>query len=269
MLHLLKLEWLKVKNYRTFWVIFILFLISIIGVNYMTYEMQQEIFGSRAKKDPANQALKFFIGNPPYAYPQVWQMVSQATSYLLIIPGLLTIILFTNEFSYRTHRQNLIDGLTRAQFITSKILSIVVLSVITTIMVVITSLIFGYIGGKPFSIDKAYYVGYSFIQSLNYCLFALLCGVVFKRSGITIGVYFLYVVILENVIFFAFKAFKYTAGYFFPVESADGLISAPIFQSMQERLFPRPPFEYIMATCIAYILAYIFLSYRKFKTDDL
>jgi ABC-type transport system involved in multi-copper enzyme maturation permease subunit len=269
MLHLLKIEWLKVKNYRTFWIIFLLFLVSIIGANYITHEFQQMIFAKDVKHNPSDAIVKMFLGTPPYSFPQVWQMVSQVTSYLLIIPGLLTIILFTNEFSYKTHRQNVIDGMSRTQFITSKLLYILVIAVISTLMVVVTTLIFGYAGDKPFSTDKMYYVGYSFLQNLNYCLFALLIGVVFKRSGISIGVYFLYVVILENIIDIVLNKYVNNTGYFLPVESADSLVTAPIFETLQKQFLTRPDPKYILIACSIYILLFILLSYRKFQKDDL
>jgi ABC-type transport system involved in multi-copper enzyme maturation permease subunit len=269
MLHLLKIEWLKVKNYRTFWIIFILFLISIIGVNYITHEFQLMIFGQEAKKNPTNAVVKMFLGKPPYSFPQVWQMTSQVASYLLIIPGLLTIILFTNEYSYKTHRQNIIDGLTRQQFITSKILNVLVIAIISTIMVAITALIFGYAGDKPFSTEKLQYVGYSFLQCLNYCFCALLFCVLFKRSGISIGVYFLYVVIIENVLDIVLNKYVNNTGYFLPVESADSLIYAPIFEGIQKQFLTRPDVKYLLATCTGYILLYVIISYRKFQRDDL
>ncbi len=269
MLHLIKLEWLKVKNYRTFWIIFILYLIGIIGANYITHEIQGMIWGAEAKKNPSSAMLKFILGNPPYSFPQVWQMVAQTSSYLLIIPGLLTVILFTNEYSYKTHRQNLIDGLTRYEFISSKILTVIIISLISTLLVGVTALAFGYTGDKPLSFERLLFIGYSFIQSLNYCFFALLISVLFRRSGISIGVYFIYVVILEFVLFFVFKRYVYNTGYFLPVESADGLISAPLFERGQKEFFPKPEVKYILMTCIGYIALYLLIIYRKFKTDDL
>jgi ABC-type transport system involved in multi-copper enzyme maturation permease subunit len=269
MLHLIKLEWLKVKNYRTFWIIFILFLVSIVGANYITHEFQQMIFGEEAKKNPQNAVVKMFMGSPPYFFPQVWQMASQVTSYLLIIPGLLTVILFTNEFSYKTHRQNIIDGLTRHQFITSKVLNVLIIAIFSTIMVAITATIFGYTGDKPFSTERFQYVGYSFLQCLNYCFCALLFSVVFKRSGITIGVYFLWVVILENILAVVMNKYANNTGYFLPVESGDSLIYAPIFEGIQKFFLTRPDPKYLLLTCIGYILLYLFLSYRKFSKDDL
>ncbi len=269
MLHLIKLEWLKVKNYRTFWVIFILFLVSIIGANYMTHEFQQMIFGAEAKKNPENAVVKMFLGNPPYFFPQVWQMASQVTSYLLIIPGLLTVILFTNEFSFKTHRQNIIDGFNRHQFITSKVIQVIIMAFISTLMLAITALIFGYAGDKPFSTERIEFVGYSFLQCLNYCLCALLFSVIFKRSGISIGVYFLYVVILENILAVVLNKYANNTGYFLPVESADSLVYAPIFEGIQKFFLTRPDPKYLLLTCFGYIVLYLFFSYRKFKTDDL
>jgi ABC-type transport system involved in multi-copper enzyme maturation permease subunit len=269
MLHLLKLEWLKIKNYRTFWILFILYLISIIGANYIVYVIQDAVFHEELRKNPQGDVIKWLIGNPPYEFPQVWQMVSQISSYLLIIPGLLTIILFTNEFSFKTHRQNLIDGLTRSQFITSKILFVLAMSVVATLMVALTALIFGYIGDKPFTTYKMEYIGYAFLQCLNYCLFALLFSVLFKRSGIAIGVYFLYVVILENILFMVIRYYLQHVGYFLPVESADALITAPVFEGIQEAYISRPDFKYLLIACIAYIGLFALLSYRKFQKDDL
>jgi ABC-2 type transport system permease protein len=269
MLHLIKLEWLKVKNYRTFWVILILYLICIVGVNYIVYEVQLDIFGDKAKKDPTNFFLKMFLENPPYAFPLVWQMACQAATYLLIIPGLLTVILFTNEYNYKTHRQNLIDGMTRTRFITAKVLNVIILALISTIVVGITAIAFGYTGNKPFSWQGVHNLVYFFIEFLNYCFLALLFSVLFKRSGITIGVYFLYVVILELIIFFAFRAYDHNYGYFLPVESADALINAPVAVKAQKALFMRPDIKYVLITCISYLALYLFFSYRKFQKDDL
>lgn len=44
MLQLLKIEWLKVKNYRTFWILSGLYLFSIWGANYIAYMVQNKIY---------------------------------------------------------------------------------------------------------------------------------------------------------------------------------------------------------------------------------
>ena len=37
MLHHLKIEWLKVKDYKAFWIFIILYLFAILGINYIGF----------------------------------------------------------------------------------------------------------------------------------------------------------------------------------------------------------------------------------------
>ena len=270
MLHLLKIEWLKVKNYRTFWVLFILYLISIVGANYLVYEVLMANFRETMAKNPTDAFIRMMIGTPPYAFPLSWAMTAYVSSFLLIIPGFLTIILFTNEFTFKTHRQNLIDGLTRNKFITAKLLSIIALCFISALTVVITGFAFGSLTStKPFSGEYLKYFSFSFLQCLSYCSLALMFGTIFKRSGIALGVYFIYVVIFDNVLFQVLNKYVYNTGYFLPIETADNLIPLPIAESVQEHFLVKPDFTYILLSCFAYLGLYIFVSYRKFKSDNL
>ena len=41
MLHLLKIEWLKIKNYRAFWVFSVFYLVSIFIVTYISWYIEQ------------------------------------------------------------------------------------------------------------------------------------------------------------------------------------------------------------------------------------
>jgi hypothetical protein len=75
------------------------------------------------------------------------------------------IIFITNEYSYKTHRQNIIDGWSRNQFISVKIAVAFLLSLISTLMVIVTAMIFGFQLDNPFSLEKFEYVGYYFIQA--------------------------------------------------------------------------------------------------------
>jgi hypothetical protein len=74
MMHLLKIEWLKLKNYRTFWILSALYLISIFGINYIVYRIQENIYNARQAKGMA----EMMIGSRPYSFPTVWQMTSSS-----------------------------------------------------------------------------------------------------------------------------------------------------------------------------------------------
>src|SRR6266513_1979163 len=105
---LLHIEWMKLKNYRAFWILLCLYVSTIFGANYIVFRIQQQIYSEKQAKGIAS----LILGNPPYSFPSVWQATAHVSSYLLFIPGLIMIIAVTNEYSYKTHRQNIIDGLT-------------------------------------------------------------------------------------------------------------------------------------------------------------
>ena len=58
MLHLLKLEWLKVKNYRAFWIFLGLYIIGLFSINWIAFQFQSQITQNKVP-------LKIF----PYDFP--------------------------------------------------------------------------------------------------------------------------------------------------------------------------------------------------------
>ena len=263
MLQLLKVEWMKVKYYRTFWVLSLLYLVSIYGVNYVAWLIQNQ----RPKK---NDMANILIGNPPFEFPEVWQTVSYVSSFLLFIPGLLIIISYTNEFSYKTHRQNIIDGWSRKQFISVKMMMTLVLAIVSTIAVFITAAGFGlYENAGGFSFEKIEYIGYFFIEALSYSAVALLFALLFKRSGIAIGVFFLYAVVLENMIAGLLNRYVNNIGRFLPLESTDNLIPFPFLRNVVNQFRTITPPVYLLIAAAVYLGIYSYVCLRKFETDDL
>lgn len=265
MLSLLRIEWMKLKNYRTFWILSVLYLVSIFGVNYITYRIQQAIFQEKEAKGIA-QAV---IGNPPYSFPSTWQVTSYFSSFLLFVPGLLMIILMTNEYSFKTHRQNIIDGWSRRQFISVKIFLAIIGAVISTLVVFITAIGFGLAHEEPFSAENMIYIFYFFIQALSYSMVALLFALLFKRGGLAIGIFFLYALVLENVLAGLMNRYMNYSGRYLPLETTDNLIPFPLFRNIQNRIIPPPDYTVLLIVSIVYLAAYFYLAVRKFETDDL
>ena len=57
MLQIIKIEWLKVKNYRTFWVFIVLSLLSVLAPNFIIHDILITciiIFVSHLKQDKNN-----------------------------------------------------------------------------------------------------------------------------------------------------------------------------------------------------------------------
>jgi ABC-2 type transport system permease protein len=265
MLQRLSIEWMKLKSYRTFWVLSILYLVSIFGANYIVYRIQQEIYEAKEAKGMAEMML----GTPPYAFPNVWHMASYVSSFLLFLPGLLMIVSITNEYSYKTHRQNIIDGWSRQQFITTKLATAIINAAASTIMVFLTALIFGFINGEPFDTDKMINLVYFFIQALSYTMVALLFALLFRRGALAIGLFFLYAIVLENLLAGLMNHFLNYSGRYLPLEATDNLVPLPLFQNVQRRIVKPPNSTVMLVVSLAYLAFYFFVSYRKFEKDDL
>lgn len=260
MLQLLKLEWLKVKNYRAFWVFLALYLIGLFSINYIAYQLQGDI-----KKN--NVPLNIF----PYDFPAVYQTIAWVSSWLLYFPGMLMILVITNEYNYKTHRQNIIDGLTRQQFVTAKILFGLSIAVITSISCFLIALYFGNEFSGSVSFNGIQYIGYSFIQTLCYLFLAMILALFMRRSGLAMIVFFLYGLLFEQLIggFIDSKILNngVATRFYFPLEASDVLI--PITFG-KEIIYKDAPSQTIMLiVCLVYISLFVFLSFRKFQTDDL
>ena len=263
---LLYIEWMKLKNYRTFWVLSILYLVSITGINYIVFRIQQHIL----QEQQAKAVAQMVMGSIPYSFPTAWQMTSFVSSFLLFIPGLLIIISTTNEYSFKTHRQNIIDGWSRRQFISVKIACCIIIALISAIMVAITSVIFGFAeGSNDFSTEKMQYILYYFLQALSYSMAALLIAVLVKRGGLAIGIYFLYAVVLENVLKLVLNNYFDPVGRYLPLQSSDELIPMPLFEAVQKQFMAPPNYTAQLIMTAVYITAFFLLTRRKFETADL
>ena len=115
------------------------------------------------KADPTG----FLSSGSPFAFPKVWLTVSYYSGCILILPSLLLLMLVTNEFTYRTSRQNIIDGLSRKQFIEVKLMSGAILALASTVLVFFTALIFGFVVGGDFSLEGIENLAYFFLKG-NY-----------------------------------------------------------------------------------------------------
>lgn len=261
MLHLLKVEWLKIKNYKAFWVFTGLYLVSIFLVNYIAWQVQMRAYAELP------QAEQMF-GNA-YAFPKVWHTVGWMSSWLLYLPGMMMIMLMVNEFNFKTHRQNVIDGWERGQFISVKLVMALILALIITLINGITALIFGNLTGGSFGTTGMEALFYVFLQSVAYIFFALLLAVLFRRSGLAIIVFILYGLIFEWLItatlIFQLKLRPF--GYFLPLQASDVLLPIPFGKGV---IYPDTPSVAILTGVIAaYLALYVFFARKKFVTDDL
>jgi len=260
MLRLLKIEWLKVKNYRAFWIFLILYIGALVGINYFAYYLQGQL--------KTQVPIELF----PYNFPKVYQTIAWISSWLLYFPGMIMILVISNEYSFKTHRQNVIDGLERRQFIVSKIMFAVILAITLTICCFVIALVFGAIFSGSTSFDGIEYIGYAFLQALCYLFFAMILAVLLRRSGLAMAVFFLYGLVFEQVIGAGLIDKLIFGGnhyvwYYMPLEASDVLVP----MTFGNKIFyaDAPSQSVLLVVCLVYILLYCFFAWRKFETDDL
>lgn len=271
---LLRIEWLKLKNYGAFKIIFILFAVGIFLTNYIVFMVNKNII------EKAGQ-VGTFIGFTPYSFYNTWQTTSYASGYLLILPAMLMIIITTNEYTYKTSRQNIIDGWSRQQFINVKLVMGLILALIPTVLVLISASIAGVLSGTDFSMNHFSHVGFFFLKAVSYNVIAVFVSVLVKRPGFAIGLYFIYLG-AENIAsqLLDFLSLKLKAqshldlgslGDYLPMNAADGLLTFPEnnLKSMTKGVLPTEYFWVVLAFALVYLFIFLWLTHRKFMKSDL
>ena len=266
-LHTLRTEWLKLKYYRTFWTLLSVIVVCIPAFNYVIYDFTDN---NIPKINGQN-----LLGNP-FSFPNVWRTVPYNAGILLFIPAILIITLFTNEYSYRTHRQNIIDGWSRSRFIYIKIAEVFLLTIIVTFIVILTCLYFGFLTRTPLQPKAGWteirFVLYFFVEMLDYSLIALLFAMLIKRAGLAMGIFFLYMIVEQFVVGIGRNKYKVKWVDYLPEEVSDRLIPQPFTRRMvstaDTQLWEKHIPLYLSLT-ILYIIIYIFIVSWRFRKSDL
>src|SRR5262249_23773893 len=113
------------------------------------------------------------------SFSAIWVSVTHYASYVVMIPSIFIIISITNEYQYRTNRQNVIDGWNRLQFYHAKWQLVLTLALITVFFTLLLVLLLGIFLGVPFSGigDGSERLFYLLLLTINYYGFSLLLGV--------------------------------------------------------------------------------------------
>lgn len=274
MLALIKIEWLKIKKYPAFW-----WMLGIVGLTYpgvsaITY---YGYLKATTGKEMINNVAKLALGNP-FAFPETWHSVAWLSSFFIMLPSILVIMLVSNEYTFRTHRQNIIDGWSRSQFITSKLCDVIIVSIITTLVYLLVAAGFGiYADNLKLNQwnDQLQYIPLFLFQTFAQLSIAFLLGYLIKKAFIALGLFLFYYLIVENIMV-TYAQFKLNdIGRFLPFEVSDRLIPPPAFytrlgkdakDSYAHKLNIIP--EHILYTIILTAVIWL-ICYKVHKRRDL
>ena len=224
-----------------------------------------------------------------FNFPFIWHFNTWIAAILKLFLAIVIVSMMANEYSHRTLKQNLIDGLSKKEFVLSKFLTVIGFALVSTIFVFIVSLVLGLMFsdynefGIIFS-DIEYLFAY-FIKLLGFFSFCLFLGVLVKRSAFALG-FLLIWSISEGIIYaiLKWKMFKDTdiaesILQFFPLASMANLIKEPFsrlgaVQSAASQLGEAFDKDYsVQPLTVLIVLVWTFLfiywSYLILKRRDL
>ncbi len=144
-------------------------------------------------------AIKFDIGpikfhlaeQGIFNFPYIWHFNAFIGAFFKIFLAVVMVSMTANEYSNKTIKQNLIDGLSKREFLHSKWIMVIFFAGISTLFIFVVSLILGliYSNYNEISIivqDLEYLLAY-FIKLVAFFAFCLFLGTAIKRSAFALG----------------------------------------------------------------------------------
>ena len=224
-----------------------------------------------------------------FNFPLIWHFNTYIAAWFKFFLAIVIVSMIANEYSYGTLKQNLMDGMSKREFIESKFLMILFFAFCSTIFVFIMSLTLGYSYSAytemslVFS-DLGYLLAF-FVKLVGFFSFCLFLGILVKRSAFAIG-FLLVWSIIENIIkgYLSFSLFPEgnTAANIeklLPLESISNLIVEPFSRlSVVKNIGTQIGMENLkdyslhyssILIVLGWILIFMLLSYKLLKNRDL
>jgi hypothetical protein len=282
MFRLLEIEWLKLRGYRPFWVLMVVFIALLVLTNFAM---------SRGFFIPGRTNQHLFTLD--YSFPRVWDYVG---FWVRMLGGLLPVFIIistTNEIQYRTNRQNVIDGWSRAEFFHAKWLSCVVLALAVTLVAAALGAAFGFLSHPPVPapgaadpltgiltqttdapgdatrhFDRLFYV---FLLVLNYTGLAMTLSFFLKRGVLTIVLFVCFCYIVEKIAGSIVNWQTHSRlGDYFPLEASAGLLAFPKPDIVKQAIGPvaMPTNTALALTSAGWLMFYYVIGWWKLRRSD-
>jgi len=219
-----------------------------------------------------------------FNFPIVWHITTFFASQFKFFFAIVVVSMIGNEYSNKTIKQNLIDGLSKKEFILSKFYTIVFFSAVATLLIFIICLC---IGLYYSSIDEVglifreteYLLAY-FVKLVGFFSLCLFLGMLVKRSAFALA--FLFVLYITEWIIYGIMVWKIneptadSIQNFFPLKSMYKLIDQPFqriaiskMPNSENMMYDFAVHWYEIAIVLVWTAIFIFFSYKLLKKRDL
>lgn len=263
MFRLLKIELNKIIYYRTFWIILglhmILFTPTVFGLDGIlkSLTMQTTVGNTTSTTN--------FSGFSVFTFPSVWHNLAYIASWFKLILAVLVVVLVTNEYNFRTIRQNIIDGMSKWEIIWSKQLIILLISLTASLFLVAITFLVGENTRDVSIFDGFEYLVAYFISLIVYLNFAYFLSAWLKKAGIVIVIMLLYTIIIENIISWILP--EYLEPYLL-MNAIDSMIPSPFGQVVGKNITANLS-VLNLSICLVYTFSFIVIMYRMLKKGKL
>lgn len=280
MIKLLKLEYYKNLNYRPFKVFTILYFAILIALLFIGL-VDFDLFGGTINLK--EQGI--------YNFPEIWNFTTWIVALLKIFLGLIIVFSISQEFSNRMFKQNTIDGLSRKEFITSKLLTISVFTIVSTVLVFAITIFLGYQYSTSTESEKVFkeifFISNYFVKLFTFFCFLMFLSVLLRKSVFVFLA--LFVFWIGESILSAVEVFTKVRGlqgeqrnqvlqndffvtHLLPLESMSSLIPNPMMRlNMAKMMGMKYEFHYpteSLVACLFWCALFIFGSYWILRKRD-
>ena len=220
-----------------------------------------------------------------FNFPIIWHITTFFASYFKFFFAIVVVSMIGNEYSNKTLKQNLIDGLSKKEFILSKFYTIVFFSLCATVLIGLATFLIGlyYSSYTEASIifREIEFLPAYFVKLVGFFSLCLFFGMLVKRSAFALG-FLVILYILEWIVFWgAYEVFgtvetAFKVKNFMPLESMYKLIDQPVqrivmtkFPEKGDLIYDYAVHWYEILVVLGWTALFIFLSYRLLKKRDL
>ena len=273
---LLTIELKKILTFKTFWIVlglyFLFLAVGIIMAEYIVNAMVDDV--NKRLPIPLPHAVLF-------NFPDIWQNLTFFASirFVLIFPAITVIILITNEFANKTVRQNIVNGMSRSEFISSKLQLVFMFALGITLILTLVMFILGLTHSDSQSLsmmlNRFSFVFGFFIQMFSYLCYAFFVAFLIRNTGLAIALFTLYTIIIEPVIYFILRApfmWENTVYTYLPVNSVIRVVEYPSIPALKKLMdFHLQDQVSLLASAVPLIYAAVMIGivYWTFKKKDL
>ena len=219
-----------------------------------------------------------------FNFPVIWHVSTYFAAFFKFFFAIVIVSMIGNEYSNKTVKQNLIDGLSKKEFLLSKFYTIIFFSLVATILLGIGSLVIGSIyssyGGFTVMVREMEFLIAYFVKLIGFFSLCLFFGILVKKSAFALG-FLLLLQILEGIGYgiMRWKLTRETADFLhnlFPLHSMYKLIDDPIRRLAKMKVtdneflnYDYGVHAYEIAVVLGWTLIFIYFSYRLLKRRDL